>query len=409
VGNAALDANTTGDANTAVGDNALGANTTASNNTAVGYQAGYSNTTGAQNTAVGSSALAANTTANNNTAVGYQTVYSNTTGASNTALGNRALYLNTTGSNNTAVGQEALNTSTASENNTAVGFQAGYRVTTGTANLFVGRLSGQDITTGSSNVIIGSYGGSAAPISATGSNFIVLSDGDGNVRQTINSSGNVGIGVTAPLDKLSVSAAGSAGVGGVISVCNSSSSAVGNESVIGFRSSSSFGTTFYSGKIRSVIVDSGNEYSDLAFNVYSGSASVERMRVNYLGIVTMSAYGAGTATFSAAGVISSVSDETWKIKDGAPVDTDSMLQKLEPGYWYYNDEKKESFGTDRQLGFYAQNVNAAIGPEAAPVPEEGKPWGYYDRSVLAVTVMSLQKALATIESLTSRIAALEAK
>ena len=140
------------------------------------------------------------------------------------------------------------------------------------------------------------------------------------------------------------------------------------------------------------------------------------------GIVTMSAYGAGAATFSAAGVISSVSDETWKIKDGVPVDTDAMLKKLEPGYWYYNDEKKETFGSDRQLGFYAQNVNAAIGPEAAPIPEtiitknqDGsettvtKPWGYYDRSVLAITVMSLQKALATIETLTARVAQLESK
>jgi len=127
------------------------------------------------------------------------------------------------------------------------------------------------------------------------------------------------------------------------------------------------------------------------------------------GIVTMSAYGAGAATFSAAGVISSVSDETWKIKDGIPVDTDAMLKKLQPGYWYYNDEKKEIFGKDRQLGFYAQNVNAAIGPEAAPAPEEGKPWGYYDRSVLAVVVISLQKALDTIESLENRLLALEGK
>jgi hypothetical protein len=127
------------------------------------------------------------------------------------------------------------------------------------------------------------------------------------------------------------------------------------------------------------------------------------------GVVTFSNYGAGSAVFSTAGVISSVSDETWKTKDGIPTDPDAMLKKLEPGYWYYNDEKKETFGADRQLGFYAQNVNAAIGPEAAPEPEEGKPWGYYDRSVLAITVMSLQKALATIESLKSRITALESK
>jgi hypothetical protein len=138
------------------------------------------------------------------------------------------------------------------------------------------------------------------------------------------------------------------------------------------------------------------------------------------GIVTMNAYGAGAATFSAAGVISSVSDETWKVKDGVPVNTDEMLQKLEPGYWFYNDEKKEIFGSDRQLGFYAQNVNAAIGPEAAPFPEKikdengndtdvSKPWGYYDRSVLAVVVMSLKTALSTIEELKQRITVLENK
>ena len=142
---------------------------------------------------------------------------------------------------------------------------------------------------------------------------------------------------------------------------------------------------------------------------YEGAFGTRRASISSTGIVTMNAYGAGAATFSAAGVISSVSDETWKIKDGVPVDTDAMIKKLEPGYWYYNDEKKEIFGKDRQLGFYAQNVNAAIGPEAAPEPEKGKPWGYYDRSVLAVVVMSLQNALDTIDSLTARIAALEQK
>jgi hypothetical protein len=122
----------------------------------------------------------------------------------------------------------------------------------------------------------------------------------------------------------------------------------------------------------------------------------------------MSAYGAGAATFSAAGVISSVSDETWKVKDGVPTNPDEMLQKLEPGYWFYNDEKKKTFGEDRQLGFYAQNVREAIGEEAAPTPEQGKPWGYYDRSVLAVVVMSLQKALATIETQQTLITQLQA-
>jgi hypothetical protein len=133
------------------------------------------------------------------------------------------------------------------------------------------------------------------------------------------------------------------------------------------------------------------------------------MRIASNGIVTMSAYGAGAATFSASGVISSVSDETWKIKDGVPTNPDAMLQKLEAGYWFYNDEKAPVFGKERQLGFYAQNVHEAIGEEAAPTPEEGKPWGYYDRSVLAVAVMSLKNALSTIEELKQRIEILENK
>lgn len=158
----------------------------------------------------------------------------------------------------------------------------------------------------------------------------------------------------------------------------------------------------YTGVSGSLDISTATGYVVLA----DGSATI-RCVFDSSGIATIPAYGAGAATFSAAGVISSVSDETWKVKDGVPVNTDAMLKKLKPGYWYYNDEKKQTFGSDRQLGFYAQNVNFAIGPEAAPIPEEGKPWGYYDRSVLAIAVMSLQKALATIESLTARINALE--
>jgi len=208
-------------------------------------------------------------------------------------------------------------------------------------------------------------------------------------RLRITSAGDVGIGTTSPSQKLQVD--------GAIIIGN-----YGSNQYLYFD-----GTTNYVGRNTS----NGDIY--LASAIGQGLAlsvgGTTKLYVASTGIVTMSAYGVGTATFSASGVISSVSDETWKIKDGVPVDPDSMLKKLEPGYWYYNEKKKEIFGVDRQLGFYAQNVNAAIGPEAAPTPEEGKPWGYYDRSVLAVTVMSLQKALATIESLTARITALEAK
>ena len=215
---------------------------------------------------------------------------------------------------------------------------------------------------------------------------------------------NVGIGIASPAQKLHVKTTFASGV---IQLGDT-------------------GTTGYYSQVNQAanslqLIANGDQEYRVALGTNNGSGNIkfftanattgntERMSISSTGIVTMNAYGAGTATFSAAGVISSVSDETWKTKDGVPVDPDAMLKKLAPGYWYYNEEKSASFGKERQLGFYAQNVNAAIGPEAAPEPEEGKPWGYYDRSVLAVVVMSLQNALDTIDSLTARLAALEQK
>lgn len=119
------------------------------------------------------------------------------------------------------------------------------------------------------------------------------------------------------------------------------------------------------------------------------------------GIVTMDKYGAGTATFSAAGVISSVSDERYKIKDGVIKDPISMLTALEPGYFYLKPEA--NMGNDRQLGFYAQNVRKAIGPEAAPDPIGNRPWGYYERSVLAVVVEATKLLSAKVDTLAARI------
>ena len=244
VGASGLSLNTTGSSNTAIGREALQANTTASSNTAVGYQAGYNITTAGTNTLLGGLAGSGLQTGGNNVyigytagpnvvtsasgganvGVGYATLYSLSSGAYNTGLGQQALYSNTTASNNTAVGYQAGYTNiTGTQNayfgyqagnlatgswNAFLGYQAGAAITTGYQSTFVGRFAGSAVTTGNSNVIIGAYTGSAAPISATGSNYIVLSDGDGNVRQTITNTGDVGIGTTAPSRKLNVRSSG---------------------------------------------------------------------------------------------------------------------------------------------------------------------------------------------------------
>jgi hypothetical protein len=199
IGNSSLAQNTSGNRNIAIGNEALGANQGGTSNVAIGsYQAAGGdavlslNVSGNYNTAVGAAALA-KTTASNNTAVGYQ-----------------AGFTNSAGQNLVAIGYQAGYTSNAN-NSTYVGYFAGQE-TTGTLNTFLGVNGvGYKVTTGTKNVIIGGYSGLAAPIIQTGSNYIVLSDGDGNVGfSTVKAGGNQyswalpgasnyqGIGITFP-------------------------------------------------------------------------------------------------------------------------------------------------------------------------------------------------------------------
>jgi hypothetical protein len=187
--------------NTAVGASALAANTTGANNTGIGNNALVSNTTGNRNSSVGRSALGSATTGSDNSALGYFALQNTTTGASNIAVGVSALESNTTGTSNTAVGYQAGYTNqsgsistylgvsagylSTGNYNTFVGSQAGYN-TTGSGNTFIGvgptlNGAGWAVTTGSKNTIIGGYTGNNGGLDIrTASNYIVLSDGDGN-------------------------------------------------------------------------------------------------------------------------------------------------------------------------------------------------------------------------------------
>jgi hypothetical protein len=91
-----------------------------------------------------------------------------TTASSNTSLGYASLTANVSGDQNTAVGANALS------------------ATLGAKNIGLGYNSGSALATGSANVIVGSATGST--ITGTDNN-ILLSDGDGNIRQTFNNAG----------------------------------------------------------------------------------------------------------------------------------------------------------------------------------------------------------------------------
>ena len=196
MGFASLEANT-GSNNTAVGFLSLLSNTTADNNTAVGYQAGYSNTTATHNTFIGRGSGYSTTTGGDNVALGSSALYTNAEGTSNISIGYSSMYYNTSGTNNVALGKDALQNNTTASYNTAVGYRAGYNNTTGLYNTFVGTDSGYAVTTGSKNTILGVYNGNQFGLDIrTSSNNIVLSDGDGNPRVYVDSTGACMVGAT---------------------------------------------------------------------------------------------------------------------------------------------------------------------------------------------------------------------
>ena len=132
----ALQSNTTGGANTAMGHSALRSNTTGDFNTANGFQSLYGNTTGTENTATGFFALANNATGQLNTATGRSALGNNTTGQGNTATGAFALR-NSNGNRNTAIGQATL-LFNSGDSNIALGDDAGRNLTAGSNNIDIG-------------------------------------------------------------------------------------------------------------------------------------------------------------------------------------------------------------------------------------------------------------------------------
>ena len=207
LGTNALILNSTGQYLTGVGSYAL-RTTTAGPNEAFGYGAMYSNTSGSSNAAFGFSALYNNSTGSSNTAIGRDSLLSNTIASYQTAVGYQALYTANRTSDvsgfNTAVGYQAGYLLTTGQFNCLIGPNAGNQLTTGSSNTFIGAngtstAAGYYVTTGSKNTILGGYTGNQGGLDIrTASNYIVLSDGDGNPRITVDNNGGVGIGTVSP-------------------------------------------------------------------------------------------------------------------------------------------------------------------------------------------------------------------
>jgi hypothetical protein len=107
---------------------------------------------------------------------------------------------------NIAIGDQVLfSLSGGQGRNIGIGELSYYDTTTGQYNIGIGERAGQKVSTGSYNVILGAYDGNSGNLDIrTSSNNVVIADGQGNIRQYINSSGNVGIKTTVVTEALTV-------------------------------------------------------------------------------------------------------------------------------------------------------------------------------------------------------------
>ncbi|CAI8217243.1 MAG: Uncharacterised protein [Flavobacteriaceae bacterium] len=167
----------------------VGANNHISSDAGVGGK-GTSVGTGANNFAVGSSTLASNTGGGNNIALGTSALASNTEGGNNIALGFQALPANKTGNANIALGANALVLNNEGSGNIAIGILAGRNNTTGSSNIILGQQSEVEDPAGDNQLSIG--------------NLIFGTGLDGHKFPSRLSTGDIGIGIKVPTQKLDV-------------------------------------------------------------------------------------------------------------------------------------------------------------------------------------------------------------
>ncbi|MFM9105228.1 MAG: tail fiber domain-containing protein [Chloroflexota bacterium] len=196
---------TTGDNNVGIGKSALKSDQDGYENVAIGGFTLENNTGGASNVAIGYYALDTLTDGDKNVAIGKEALYGATTGASNVGIGSQAGYALTTGLNNVFLGEGAGIANEDGEANTYIGYYAGENDSYGSFNTYIGSSAGSNTTDGDYNIAIGAK---AYVADDTGSNQLsignlIYSTGLDGTETTI-STGNIGIGVKAPTEKLEV-------------------------------------------------------------------------------------------------------------------------------------------------------------------------------------------------------------
>lgn len=148
----------------------------------------------------------------------------------------------------------------------------------------------------------------------------------------------------------------------------------------------------------------GGGYAPLVFVQFQGSTYVGRANINPSGSfgVNNLANGSGaTVQADSGGYLYVTSDANRKIFDGYIDEALPSIMQLTPRYFNWKEYKEyPKIEGGRQLGFFAQEVNAVI-PEAAATPPEDNPdaWGINDRALIAMLVKAVQELKAEIDAL----------
>jgi len=161
--------------------------TSGGDNTCVGRSClqgdGVNPVTGHHNTALGVNTMgAAATTAEDCVAVGLDSLQFITTGFQNTCVGYECGAKINTGFSNAIMGAHAFENATSAHDNTSVGLNSLRDCTICDHMIVLGRGAAGGITTGESDTLIGAASGFPAALTS----WIIFSDGDGNISQTMD-------------------------------------------------------------------------------------------------------------------------------------------------------------------------------------------------------------------------------
>ncbi len=134
--------------------------------------------------------------------------------------------------------------------------------------------------------------------------------------------------------------------------------------------------------------------------------STMRFTISSAGVYKFAGLADGSLSITGSdGTLTSSSSADMKIDDGFIKEALPKIMKVTPRYYYWKPEY--NLEKERQLGFYAQEINKALGEEAANTPADGKSWGIYDRAILAMAVKAIQELSIKLDEANEKIIALE--